>query len=221
VSQGTVSLVERGRLDALALRQLRKVLAKLDAEVVVLVRWRDGEIDRLLDARHAALGGLMVERLQSMGWMVIPEVSYSIFGERGSIDLLAWHPPTRTLLVVELKSELGSLEETLRRHDAKVRLAPKVANKRFGWVATTVGRILVFPEHRTIRRQVERHDLLLRRIYPLRSVAMRRWLAAPLGPAAGLMFLPLTNSHRAMRDPGPRSRVGGPRSHSESRVRVA
>jgi hypothetical protein len=40
-------------------------------------------------------------------------VTFSIYGERGSIDLLAWHSETRTLLVVELKSELTSIEETL------------------------------------------------------------------------------------------------------------
>jgi hypothetical protein len=57
-----------------------------------------------------------------------------VFGERGSIDLLAWHESSRTLLVIELKTELTSVEETLRRHDSKVRLAPGIARERFGWI---------------------------------------------------------------------------------------
>ena len=55
-------------------------------------------------------------------WILAPEVSYSIFGERGVIDILAWHPTRRALLVIELKSELTSIEETLRRDLARVTL---------------------------------------------------------------------------------------------------
>ena len=62
--------------------------------------------------------------LEAEGWLTAAEVTYSGYGERGSIDLLAFHPATRTLLVVEVKTEIASVEETLRRHDAKVRLAP-------------------------------------------------------------------------------------------------
>jgi hypothetical protein len=39
------------------------------------------------------------------------EASYSIYGERGSIDILAGHATTRSMLVVEVKSELMSIEE--------------------------------------------------------------------------------------------------------------
>jgi hypothetical protein len=58
-------------------------------------------------------------------------VSYSVYGERGSIDLLAWHPAIRTLLVIEVKTEVSSVEAMLRKHDEKVRLAPRVAAERF------------------------------------------------------------------------------------------
>ena len=32
-------------------------------------------------------------------WIVEPEVSFSIYGERGVIDILAWHPTSRILLL--------------------------------------------------------------------------------------------------------------------------
>lgn len=125
-----VSLIERGRVDDVSMRTLRRVLAVFEADVVLLVRWRGGDVDRLIDRRHAGLGEGVTHLLAENGWEVFPEVTFSEFGERGSIDIIAWHPASRTLLVIELKSELTSVEETLRRHDVKVRLAPQVVLDR-------------------------------------------------------------------------------------------
>jgi len=185
-SQDRVSWIERGRLDAVPLGRLRKLFAVFDAEVVVYIRWRGGDVDRLLDRGHAALAERFLQELQGLGWTASPEVSYSDFGERGSIDLLGWHGPTRSLLVVEIKTELTSIEETIRRHDGKARLAIKVARDRLDWRATSVARLLVLPDERTPRRHVERHEGLFRQAYPLRGRAMRGWLASPGGePLAG------------------------------------
>lgn len=212
MSQGLVSLVERGRLDRISLRRLRRLFAEYDAEVVVSIRWRGGAVDRLTDAAHAALGEALTRVLREAGWEVVPEVSYSVFGERGSIDLLAWHPATRTLLIVELKTEIGAVESTLRQHDAKVRLGPGIARKRFGWEARSVGRLLVLPDDRTPRRQVARHANLFERAYRLRTVAVRRWLAAPTGPMSGLMFLTATTRGRVRRGPLAPKRIVVPRA---------
>src|SRR4029079_17838803 len=88
-----------------------------------------GDIDRVADEGHAALVGLVAALLEGLGWQVRPEVSFSVFGERGSIDLVAWHPTARILLVVEVKTSLNSVEETLRRHDLKVRLFSPVCGR--------------------------------------------------------------------------------------------
>lgn len=211
VSQGTISLFERGRLSGMTIGKIRGIVAGLDAELVLIATWRGGDLDRLLDARHARLGDDIAERLGDGGWEVMPEVSYSSFGERGSIDLVAWHMATSTLLVIEVKSEITSIEETLRKHDAKVRLAPKIVRERFGWEPRIVARLLVLPEHRTIRRQVEDKPILFGRAYPDRAVAVRRWLRAPEGPLAGLVFLPNSHVVRGMRQSQIRKRVRVPR----------
>src|SRR5215203_4511675 len=112
LTQDDVSRGERGHLRNL--NKLKAQAAALDAEMFVTIRWRGGEIDRLLDEGHATIVGWVAATLTSLGWQVQPEVSYAVFGERGSIDILAWHPETRTLLVVEVKTELTSIEETLR-----------------------------------------------------------------------------------------------------------
>lgn len=233
VSHDTVSRLERGDIDGMTLATIRRIFAVFDAEVALYVRWRGGDIDRLLDRRHSAMGEALVQRLSRLGWAVMPEVSFSEFGERGSIDLLGWHAAANTLLVIELKTELTSIEETLRRHDAKARLGAKIARERFGWEAQTIGRLLVLPEERTPRRQVEQHEGLFLRSYPLRGWELRRWLASPwAGPAAdpsnaapaasspgtspgvaglsdpsGLLFLSTADDTRATRKLGPRKRI--------------
>ena len=201
VSAGVVSLVERGRLERVTLRKLRRIARELDAEFSTLVRWHGGDLDRLVDEGHAALLGRVAAMLREDGWEVQPEVSYSIYGERGSIDLLAWHPSTCTILVIEIKTELVSVEETLRKHDEKVRLASAIARQQLHWQTTSVARLLVLPELSTARRRVERHRSAMGSAYPMRGPQLRRWLAAPDGAASGLLFLAV-----ATRRPGPVAR---------------
>jgi transcriptional regulator with XRE-family HTH domain len=212
VSQDTVSRTERGRIDHISLRVLRQVARALDADVVVSVRWRGGELDRLLDEGHAALVGAIVGMLEAEGWIARPEVSFSAFGERGSIDVLAWHPETRTLLVIEVKTELTSVAETLRKHDVKVRLAARIARDRFGWSPQAVGRLLVLPGGPTARRQVHRHDPVLGNACPARGAAVRRWLRGPAGAISGLLFLPLAHLGRGRHDRISRKRIRARRS---------
>jgi len=189
VSQDVISLIERGRLERVSIKVIRRVAQALDAELAMTVRWRGGDLDRLLDEGHAGLIGAVVALLRRHGWQVRAEASYSEYGERGSIDILAWHPVDRTLLVIEVKTELTSVEETLRKHDEKARLAAKVALKQFGWHARTTSRLLVLPDLSTPRRRVERHATVLTVAYPVRGSAVRSWLGTPLDAISGLLFI--------------------------------
>ena len=94
--------------------------------------WRGADIDRVLDERHAQLVAVVAERLTLFTWEVSVEVTFSEYGERGSIDVLAVRAPATTL-VVEVKTEIASVEEMLRRLDMKARLAPKIVFDRHGW----------------------------------------------------------------------------------------
>lgn len=121
VSQSLVSLIERGHVGRVSVRTLQSVAAAVDAEFVAELRWRGGSLDRLLDERHAALVGAVVRELGHLGWRVEVEVSFSHVGERGSIEILAYHAATGSLLMIEIKTQLTSLEETLRRTPDRVR----------------------------------------------------------------------------------------------------
>lgn len=207
MSQDLVSLVERGRIEDVSVRALRRHARALGGELRLSLWFRGAELDRLLDEGHAALLGAVSRRLETLGWEVRPEVSYAVFGERGSIDLVAWHAASGMLLVVEIKTELVSVEETLRRHDAKVRLAARVVEERFGWKPRRVARLLVLPDDSTPRRQVRRHAAVLGAAYPLRGPSLRRWLAGPSGSIAGLAFQAPTNDARANCSPVSRKRI--------------
>jgi len=211
LTQDDISRGERGRMRDVG--KLRRHAAALDADVVVTVRWRGGEIDRLLDEGHAAIAGWVVRMLAELGWEVQAEVTFAVRGERGSIDVLAWHASSRTLLVVEMKTELTSLEETLRRHDAKQRLAAGVAADRFGWDRpSAVCRLLVVPALTTPRRHVARHAAVLNLAYRLRGDDARRWLRSPDGAPSLLLFAPVTRGVRGRRDAVSRRRVRRTRS---------
>jgi transcriptional regulator with XRE-family HTH domain len=201
LSQQAVSLVERGHGSRLSGGSMRRLFGALDARWEPTVSWRGGELDRLLDARHARLVGIVVNVLRGLGWVVEVEVTYSSYGERGSIDLLAWWPPGRIALVIEVKSELVSVEATVRKLDEKVRLTiESIAETRFGEAPLAVGRLLVLPASTTERQRVARADAVLGAAFPLRSDAVRAWLRSPRGPIRGILFVRDTN-------PG-----GGPRA---------
>ncbi len=203
-------------MDRVSLRTVRRILAALDASVGVAVRWRAGSLDRLLDEDHALLVGRVAGLLRAGGWSVETEVTYAHYGERGSYDILAYHSGQRVLLVVEIKSDLASAEQTLRKLDEKVRLAPVVARTRFDGPANGVARLLAMPDDRTLRRHVARHTALFDVALPDRSVAARRWIRAPAGRLAAVWFVPLTNGLGTDQRRGGRKRVRAPRRQARS-----
>ena len=144
--------------------------------------------------------------LASCGWTVIPEATFAYYSERGSIDLLAWHAATRTLLVVEIKTEIVDVPELLGVMDRKARLAPRVARDR-GLHPLAVATWLVVAESSANRQRVARFRDLLRASFPLGGVAMRRWLASPTGAVSGISFVRNDSPGNAKRRSGTPKRV--------------
>jgi transcriptional regulator with XRE-family HTH domain len=210
LSQQTISLIERGQAAAFTVDTLRRAFAAVGAGYEGLVVWRGGALDRLLDARHSALVGEAAARLTALGWAVVVEASYSIYGERGSVDVLAGHAATRTVLVEEVKSELASIEALGRKTDEKVRLARRhLCRERFGWAPIAAGKVLVLPDTDAARRAVVRHGGVLDLMFPSRPRTVRLWLRRPVGDLSGLVFVADTNP------------VGGNAGHrSRERVRA-
>ena len=213
LAQQTISLIECGHAAAFTIDTVRRAFGALGASYEGLVVWRGGGLDRLLDERHAALVSATVARFSALGWEVAVEASYSIYGERGSIDVLAGHATTRSVLVVEVKSELISIEELGRKLDEKTRLARRqLCRERFGWPPTGVGRLLVLPDLDSARRAVARSAALLDGMFPARGPDVRQWLRRPGGDLNGILFVADTNPVGTNARQRGGQRVRGPRS---------
>lgn len=190
ISRTMVGRIEHGRLASVPLGSVRKVAEALDARFDTTVRWHGGDLGRLINARHSAMHEVMAAVMGELdGWLSEPEVSYSIYGERGVIDILAWHPVRRILLVIELKTELVDINEIMGSADRRRRLAGTIARDR-GWDPVSIATWIVIAESRTNRRAVAGHVAVLRTKFPADGRSMRRWLADPSGRIDALGFLP-------------------------------
>lgn len=219
VSRATVGRVERGHLDTLSLATLRRMASALEIRVDVQPRWRAGDLDRLLNARHSGLHEVVASMFATElpGWVLAPEVSFAVFGERGVIDIVAWHPERRELLIIELKTDISDVNELVGTVDRKRRLATRVARDR-GWDPIEVGVWVIVADGRTNRRRIDAHRTMLRAAFPSDGRAIRSWLlgATRRGPIAALsMWIP----DGADDHPGRRS--GGAGRVPVRRVRVA
>ena len=184
-----VRRLESGAAGSLRLDDIRDHFAKLGAAVRVTPWWNGALLDRLLDERHAAVIDASLVDLKPLGWRADTEVTFSEWGERGSIDVFAAHDESRSVVVGEAKSAWGSVEETLRVLDMKVRLAPQLAERRFGFRPVNIGALLIFPEEPTARRVAQQFRATLEAAFPARNREIRRWLRRPSGPIRGLWFL--------------------------------
>jgi transcriptional regulator with XRE-family HTH domain len=189
VSRAVVGRLEAGKLAGVTVGVVDRVTAAVDASADIVLRWHGAALDRLLDEEHAALVEQLVAILRALGWEVAVEVSFSIFGERGSIDVLAWHAETRSLVVFEIKSVTPDMGAMLFGMDRKTRLAPNIVADR-GWKPLNVAKILVLGDTSTNRDRLARHEATIRAALPAGTREVRRWLAAP-GPEklAGVLFL--------------------------------
>lgn len=187
VSRDLVSRVERGLTDSVGIASIERLAIALDARAVVDLQWSGAELDRLMDAGHAAHVEWLAGRLSKLGWQVRPEASFNHFGERGRYDLLAMHPAPGVLLVVEVKTSVGDLQDLLGRLDVKVRLAPATA-RSLGWRGVATIPLLLLSEGTTNRRHVHNHPVLFGR-FPIRGSAATSWLRSPLAISqAGLLL---------------------------------
>lgn len=198
VSREMVSRLERGDLSGMTLDSIDRIARALGGTVQLTIRWQGEQLDRLMDAAHAALQQAVAEVLAGLGWEVRVEVSFNHFGDRGRIDLVAYHAGLRILLIVEIKSALGDLQETLGRLDVKARLGRHVA-KDLGWTdVTAVIPTLVIGDARLARRTVAGHEALFAR-YGSRGRSALAWLRNPAQPMpTGLLwFANRPDSHGA------------------------
>lgn len=188
VSDASVSRLERGRFETMSLATIRAIAKVLEVAVELLPRSRAAEVERVVAGAHAALGEAVAAWFGTFaGWVIRPEVGFSNYGDRGVIDLVAWHAARRILVVIELKTELVDINDLLGALDRYARNA-SVAVAPFGWLPLTVARLLIVGDSDHNRTRVRDHAALFAAALPDRVAAVRRWLREPAGELRGLIF---------------------------------
>ena len=206
ISQAAYSRIEHGAFETLPVGKLRRVAAVLDVRIQLEPRWRGAGADRVLSTRHAAMTDAVTRILQAAGWEVRAEVSFNEYGERGIVDLVAWHVASRTLLLVEIKTELVDANRLLATSDIRRRLARTIGSQ-FGWQHAALGQWIVLAESRTNHRRLAEVAAMVRASFPHDGRALRRWLANPRGGIAVLSFLLDSHGANARRKAAPTARV--------------
>jgi transcriptional regulator with XRE-family HTH domain len=189
VSQGLVSRIERGVAEAVSVRELDRVAKALNIRLSLNSWWRDGDLAQLLDAGHAAIVEYTVGWLRRRGWEVLVEYGFNHYGERGSVDIVAWHPRFRALLLVEVKTRFVDLQDMLATFARKIRVVPELLVESHGWQPLAVGRLIVAPGTGANRRVVEAHPAIFGATYPGKTRDAHAWVARPDGHFGGVWFV--------------------------------
>jgi len=195
-------------VDVVTVKAINRIAVALGATLSIDLRWQGAELDRLIDRAHAALQEVVANRLARAGWQVWAEVAFNHYGDRGSCDLVGWQPATATLLVVEVKSRIGDVQETLRRLDTKTRLGGELARQLGLGRPSAIMRALVVAEGHGSRSVVARHPMLFGG-FPVRGRHALCWLRAPRtgGDVKGLLwFEKSSNAHDRVTNPAKRVR---------------
>jgi hypothetical protein len=179
-----------------------------------------GDAARLLDADHARVQSAWAAVLRENGWQVDVEVTFNHYGERGSIDLLAWHRDECILLVCEVKTTIVDAQALLAGIDRKVRVASVLARER-GWRPSAVVPALIIREGSTARRRLADHAALFAR-YAVTGRAAMAWVRNPAGrtlPTGLLAFHELSDVRSGDRRRAGRQRIRLPKTVSRSEQR--
>jgi len=167
-----------------------RIVEALGGRLALQIQWQGGDLERVINARHSALHESLARSFLALpDWVLAPEVSFSIRGERGVIDIFAWHAATRTLLVIELKTEIVDVNDLMGKVDRKRQLAVEIGRER-GWHALTVAVWVIVADSKTNRRRVTAHGTTLRAAFPADGRSVAGWLREPRQPIARLSFWP-------------------------------
>jgi transcriptional regulator with XRE-family HTH domain len=185
LSQPQVSAVEAGRLDGLTFRTAARLLEAMGARLAVTVDapyLGDRPLQR--DAAHARCVGHVVRRLTAAGWLIASEVEVGGDRSRGWIDVLAFHPPTGLVLVIEIKTELrdlGQIERTLGWYEREA----WAAARRQGWRPRRVFGVLLLLATEANEDRVRSNRDALATGFPHRAAALTATVASGVSPDGG------------------------------------
>jgi transcriptional regulator with XRE-family HTH domain len=168
VSQSWICDVERRRCPEASLETIDRLLTAMGGRLVLDVKAPYLANARQRDVVHVRCYAHVARRLTSAGWNVAREVEVGGDRSRGWIDILAWHPTTGLLLVIEIKTELhdfGAMERTLAWYEREA----WAAGRRMGWQPGGVMGCLLMLSTDAVEQRVRDNGSALDHTFPLRA----------------------------------------------------
>ncbi|HEV8696154.1 MAG TPA: helix-turn-helix domain-containing protein [Candidatus Limnocylindrales bacterium] len=184
ISRQMVAALESGKANP-SLDVIGALLEALEIELDIVAR---GPVEVAgsgpADAAHAICSAYVQRRLVAAGWQVEREVRITDRRYLGWIDILAFHPQTATLVVIEVKTRIDDVGAIERSLDWHVRGATRAA-ERLGWRPRRVIAWVVALASDEVEDAIRRTRELWATAFPARASAMRALAADPATSPSG------------------------------------
>jgi transcriptional regulator with XRE-family HTH domain len=180
VSRAHIAGIETGRANP-SLDLVWRIADRLGLELELVGRHPIVVDRRQGDLVHARCSAYVERRLRRRDWLVEREVEVASGRAHGWVDLLAFEPRSRTLVIVEIKTRLDDIGAVERQVAWYEREAPDLA-VRLGWRPRRVLSWLLLLASDEVEGRMSLHRELLRTSFPERAATMR---AVVRDPTAG------------------------------------
>jgi transcriptional regulator with XRE-family HTH domain len=171
VSRSHIAGIETGRVDP-SLDLVWSISDRLGLELQFVGRAPRVIQTRRGDLVHARCSALVDRRMQRAGWETVREVEVAGGRSHGWIDLLAFDPRSRTLIIIEVKTRVDDIGAVERQIGWYERGAYQVAAS-LGWKPRRTLSWLLLLASDEVESQISLHRHLLKRAFPARAREMR------------------------------------------------
>lgn len=189
VSRSLIAGIETGRVNA-TLDVVMRIGDALDLNLQIV-----GERPVVIDPRpsgalHGRCSAYVGRRLARRGWSTRREVEIIHGRWHGWIDILAFHPGTSTLVIIEIKTQLADLAAVERQLSWYERAARDVAAS-IGWRPTKIVTWLLLLETEEVESAIRRERDVVRVGFPVRASQMLAVVdgAEPTGVERGFALI--------------------------------
>jgi len=180
ISQSAQSRFERGLPSSIDLAALEALAAALGGRMTFtfdapFLAERVAQRDRV----HARCVAHAAARLRRLGWLTETEVQIEGAYGPGWIDVLAFHPKARALLVIEVKTEIrdfGRIQRTLGWYSSRSAMAAA----RFGWRGRATTSVLLVLATEAVDAALVINRSLADTAFRTRARHLEAWLATPI-----------------------------------------
>ncbi len=182
-SQAAISRMEHGVAEVLDVLLVERVLDALGMRSELQVEGRHlGDRRRQREPVHARINGFVAGQLARREFLSALEVEVGAGSVRGWIDLIAFRPADRALIVNETKGDLpdvGAFQRSLAFYEREAR----VAANRLGWSPTRVVVLATLLDSARLAERLADNRGLLTRAFPSPIERLLTWIDNPAAPA--------------------------------------